>query len=127
MKNRIITIATCLLLVAATAWATTLTLTLDSSQPIKEQAEQLQDYIKSQPKEARQEWYMYLSIIIDGVDRSLPSRQGIKTPVYVAITSGKRFHANSSCSALKQAAEVIKMDKAEALERGFKPCNVCGK
>jgi len=65
---------------------------MDSTEPIKEQADQLRSYIKQFPAEGRQEWYMHLSIIIDGIDRTMPVRENIKRPVHVAITSSKRFH-----------------------------------
>lgn len=71
------------------------------------------------------EWAAIFNALTDGIDRSREVRDPVKSPVYVAILSGTKYHTKESCSALKNASTVLKMDKAEAMERGFEKCGKC--
>lgn len=70
-------------------------------------------------------WQAIFSALIDGRDRSREAHMPISTPVFVAITSGTKYHVKESCSALKNASTVLELDLVEATERGFEKCGRC--
>lgn len=70
-------------------------------------------------------WQAIFSALIDGRDRSMEAHMPISTPVFVAITSGTKYHVKESCSALKNASTVLELDLVEAKERGFEKCGRC--
>lgn len=72
------------------------------------------------------QWAAVLASLIDGIDRSREAHCPIVEPVYVAIISGVKYHTAESCSALKRASKVLKLDIEEAQERGFEACGRCG-
>lgn len=71
------------------------------------------------------QWAAVLQALTDGIDRSREAHSPIVEPVYVAILTGAKYHTTESCSALKRASKVLKLDIEEAQERGFEACSKC--
>ncbi len=126
-KTLVITLAALLTLaLAASAAVAGLTLTLDSAQPVAEQAAALAGYILQLPEEDQAEWLGEMSAMV-GSEGALYAASFLSADggtVYVT-KSGSKYHRDSSCSGLSSAKEILPVARADVKAKGKTPCKLC--
>lgn len=112
--------------VVLSAFALPISVTLDSSQSIKEQVKALNTYIAQLPENQREQWLDELDIISAG-HKIVYSKKALDPSadmVYIA-PSGDRYHCDAACNGLRFAKSISGVIKTSAKEMGRTPCKLC--
>ena len=123
--KRFLTISIAIMLmsvIAFSAVAAAVSLTLKSSMPVKEQAAALKEYIAKLSEKQRQAWLDELSILASE-QKTIPQSDEDDT-VYIADT-GKRYHQDKNCWGLSSARNISAVTKEVALAMDRTPCKIC--
>ena len=82
--------------------------------------------VKQQPRQTQQRQYQTQQRQpISGQQQTYqqPSAQ----TVYIAPYSGKKYHPDRNCRALRNARSVQAVTKQQAVQAGYQPCGICAK
>lgn len=72
-------------------------------------------------------WKSVFESLFDDIDRSgaMQSSHSVVDPAYVAIVSGKLYHADPNCAKLSNAYRAVELDVSIAKKSGFTACSYC--
>jgi len=126
-KNLILVfLATLFVLGAAAAVASVISVTLEASQPVSEQAVALMEYVNQLPQEDQDEWREEFKLLASDTILNfaqLPPGSEDST-VYIA-DSGNRYHLHIGCRGLNSAETISKVLKEVAIGMGRTACKIC--
>lgn len=115
-----------LVMLSSAALMTGLSLTIDSSQPVKAQAQALAQYIDQLPMLQQDSWFDEMNALVTdrGAIFALSVPEAGDGLVYVT-DSGKRYHSSETCSGLSTAKRITEVTKEVGLQKGRTPCKIC--
>ena len=116
-------------LMAFTAVAAGVSVTLKSGDPVSRQAAAFEKYLAQLNQQQRSQWMEKLQGILreEELASIMPfAAQGEVRAVYI-VTSGEVYHSSRGCSTLSRSKNVKEISLDDAVNMGRRPCKVCGK
>lgn len=125
----VIILLTCCM-VAFTALAAGVSVTLKASDSVSRQAAAFEKYLSQLDADQRSQWMEALKGILREEELAsvtpFAAAPDEATTVYI-VASGKVYHSSRGCSTLSRSKNVQEISLEDALSKGRRPCKVCGK